>query len=183
MYNGYINTQPANMTNPAKFIEHIKTLKALGADETLPLAQRIFYLADLFFFLGQDRHEAAKAVRQIQDLADKKRQPVVLSKLTDQQLESQLEQITAHLASLSQEKERRRVESTRKVTVHKVAEGHFTFTHPTAGEFVAKRVAHAGRYRVWQLVRGARGLKLGPVIMKESYLGIQGIRAYLAQNY
>jgi hypothetical protein len=108
---------------------------------------------------------------------------MIIQNLSDAELQSKIALYGKILESLTREQENRSVEAARQVTVTKLAEGHFTFQHPTAGEFEAKRIAHGGRYRVWRRVQGSRGMKRGPVIIQESYLGIQAIRQHIARDF
>lgn len=59
--------------NATTWIKHRDTLQAAADDKTLPDSARIDALTELFFHFGQDRHNAAKAVRQIQDLVREKK--------------------------------------------------------------------------------------------------------------
>lgn len=47
-------------------------LLAAGSDESKAIQERVFALTELFFHCGQDRHEASKAVRMIQDMCRQK---------------------------------------------------------------------------------------------------------------
>lgn len=47
-------------------------LQAQADNKYLPLEDRVRALTELFFHFGQDRHNSAKAVRQIQDLVTPK---------------------------------------------------------------------------------------------------------------
>ncbi len=44
--------------------------QAQADDASLPLSFRVAALTELFFHYGQDRYNAARAVRQIQDLSN-----------------------------------------------------------------------------------------------------------------
>lgn len=103
-----------------------------------------------------------------------------LSSFTDYDLQRMRDEAMAKIATIDHEQHRRQSEKTALVAVTKIAEGHFLFKHPTKGEFEAKNVANGRRYRVWQRVQGARGMKRGEVVIGEALIGIQGIREHIA---
>lgn len=57
--------------NTTAWLKHRDELNAIANQESLPILDRIKALTELFFHYGQDRHEAAKVVRRIQDLSSK----------------------------------------------------------------------------------------------------------------
>lgn len=91
-------------------------------------------------------------------------------------------ELMKNLALLDEEIERRRQEALHEVQVTKLGPKHFIFSHPVFGEFEAKNVAYAGRYRVWRRVPGVRGMKRGEVVIGEYYGGITGIRSAISKG-
>jgi hypothetical protein len=100
----------------------------------------------------------------------------------DSDLSAYRAEIMKQLTLIDGELEKRRLAANRQVTVQEVDQGHYMLSHPTFGEFEAKRVAHGRRFRVWQRVQGTRGMKRGPVVIHEALGGLSSIRTFIANG-
>lgn len=81
------------------------------------------------------------------------------------------------LNAIEAEVSRREQEATNRVEVIKLGPKHVIFRHEEFGEFEAKNVAYAGRYRLWRRIPGKNGkMKRGEVLVREALGGIQSLR-------
>jgi hypothetical protein len=55
--------------------------------------------------------------------------------------------------------------------------------HPTNGTYVCKQVAYRGRWRMWKMVPGQRGLKQGPMVVHEAMGDLDDLRIQVALGY
>jgi len=55
--------------------------------------------------------------------------------------------------------------------------------HPENGTYICKNVAYAGRWRMWKMVQGVRGLKRGPMVVEEAFGDIDDLKIHVALGY
>jgi hypothetical protein len=74
------------------------------------------------------------------------------------------------------------------VSVEKNEHGTIYLKHLTNGTYVCKRVAYMGRWRMWKMIQGQRGLKQGPMVVHEcsgygSWEDLDGLKIQVALGY
>lgn len=69
------------------------------------------------------------------------------------------------------------------VVVEKNKHGTIYLKHLTNGTYVCKKVAYGGRWRVWKMISGQRGLKQGPVVIKEESCDLDSLIIQVALGY
>jgi len=85
-------------------------------------------------------------------------------------------------SSVGQEIEKQKRLLIKSVTVEKEDRKVF-LKHPVNGTYVCKPVAFKGRWRMWKMIPGVRGLKEGPVVVNEHSGDLDDLKIHVALGY
>lgn len=58
-----------------------------------------------------------------------------------------------------------------------------TLKHPTHGTYICKNAAYKGRWRMWKMIPGQRGLKQGPVVVEEAMGDLDSLKIQVALGH
>jgi hypothetical protein len=78
---------------------------------------------------------------------------------------------------------KRRKSLMESVSVEKNKNGATILSHPDNGSYIVKPWAFRGRLRMWKMIPGSRGLKQGPMVVKEHTGDLDSLKVQIALGH